>query len=172
MANANQLLIIAELAAGLEFRHSVTPPVTDFVSAVPGAELLGYLTQWHAQGLMFATIPNDNKAVDSVPNRWKFSQNGLLWAKLNKLFSPTLTSIAPATAVHNTPVTLACVGTLFDLRPVVNFGATVVPPTGTWTRTNLSASVPATALPSAGTIQVTVTNSDGQSTGQKPFTVT
>jgi hypothetical protein len=86
--------------------------------------------------------------------------------------SPTLTSITPNTAVHNTAVTIAVVGTNFDPGAILIFGTAWAEPSAPATPTGMSVDMGAAAFPEAGTIMVNVRNSDGIDSNALPFTAT
>jgi hypothetical protein len=85
---------------------------------------------------------------------------------------PTLVSLTPNTALHNTDVTIAINGTNFDPDVVVMFGTAWVTPSSPPTATDLSVNIGAVDLAQAGTIMVTVHNSDDIDSNALPFTAT
>lgn len=87
-----------------------------------------------------------------------------LWAPT----PPTLASLNPNTGVTGTSLSLTVTGTKFTADSVVKFGATSLATTFV-SPTQLTATM--AALPAAGTVQVTVTNTEGTSNA-RPFTVT
>lgn len=86
--------------------------------------------------------------------------------------TPTLTSVAPNTVVHgaaNTTITLT--GTGFVSGAVVSASGTALTTTFV-SGTSLTAPILAAQLASAGTLNITVQNPDGQICGPIAFTVT
>lgn len=81
---------------------------------------------------------------------------------------PTISTLAPATGVVGTPVSVTVTGTNFVSGSVVEVNGAAAPTTFV-SATQLTASyTPATA----GTKQVTVRNPSGMESGNKVFTVT
>jgi len=78
---------------------------------------------------------------------------------------PTISQLSPSSTTHgDAAFTLTVSGTNYNSNAVVNFGNTAL--TTTYVSTGqLTASVPASSIASAGTIEVTVTN-PGTSGGQ------
>jgi len=78
---------------------------------------------------------------------------------------PTITQLAPNSTTHgDAEFTLTVTGTNYNSNAVVNFGNTALT-TKYMSSGQVTASVPASAIASAGTIEVTVTN-PGVSGGQ------
>jgi len=87
--------------------------------------------------------------------------------------APAITALTPNTAPANADITVAVTGTDFDPATVkVLVGTTELTPVPTPTATDLSVLVPAADIATAGTVQISVKNGDGQQSGTLDFTVT
>jgi trimeric autotransporter adhesin len=109
------------------------------------------------------------------PFRWQGDAGGQNW--LNDLYNmgtaaPTLASVTPNTIVHGAPDTLiTATGTGFINGAQLLAGSTALA-TNFISGTSLSATLPASSLAAAGTIQISVQNPDGRTSAQVAFTVT
>jgi hypothetical protein len=87
---------------------------------------------------------------------------------------PTLNSISPNSAVAGYPASISifATGSNFASSAVLNFNG-VAEPTSIYSRGTLNATIPASALASAGTVQVTVSNPSpgGGPSSSLPFTI-
>ena len=90
--------------------------------------------------------------------------SGTLSFTINAVSGPTLTSIAPATATVSGAVTLTLTGTGFVAGATVNFGSNPAITPSSVTSTQIVATIPATDVATAGTVNVTVTNPAGGGT--------
>jgi hypothetical protein len=70
---------------------------------------------------------------------------------------PTITQLSPPSATANNPVALEVDGTSFASKAVINFNGAVMTTTFV-NSTKLEATIPASAVMSAGAVPVTVTN--------------
>ncbi len=86
--------------------------------------------------------------------------------------APTITALNPDTGPANTDATVAITGTGFDSGAQVQVGASLIAPSGTPTATDLSVLIPAADLANIGTVQISVRNGDGQTSGTLDFNVT
>jgi hypothetical protein len=93
------------------------------------------------------------------------------WKLSNPAAPPTLSSLDPEECSANTALEITLTGTGFDAKPMVYLGSAFIAPSSI-SDTSLVVSVGTSAVEYPGTLQVRVTNSDGQSTGELPFTVT
>jgi hypothetical protein len=95
------------------------------------------------------------------------------WSKgLSPPFPPSLSSLSPNTAVHGAAsVALTVNGNYFLPGAKINFGATVYTAVFV-SQTQLTATIAAADLVSAGTKNVTVSNPDGRVTTALTFTLT
>jgi len=102
--------------------------------------------------------------------QWWFERR---WAlKLSDPFPPALTSLAPNTVLHgsaNLAVTVN--GKYFVPRVKLTFGASNYTPAFV-SPTQLTVTILAADLATAGSKNVVVTNPDGRSSGPLPFTIT
>ena len=100
--------------------------------------------------------------------------SGNLSFTINAASAPTLTAIAPATALASGaafPLTLT--GTGFVAGATVNFGSNPGITASSVTSTQIVATIPAADIATAGTVNVTVTNPAGGGTSNaQTFTVT
>jgi hypothetical protein len=75
---------------------------------------------------------------------------------------PTITNLNPSSATHNNDVPMAVTGTNFNTNAyatiTLNGTATKLTPGSGNTSTSMSVTIPASAIPTMGTAQVTVTN--------------
>ncbi len=89
-----------------------------------------------------------------------------------ELAAPSLTNIAPSSAVQNSPTfTMNVSGTSFQSGAVVRFGSVDLA-TSFVNSTSLTATVPAAQVTDPRTVNVTVRNPDGKVSGALAFTVT
>jgi hypothetical protein len=86
--------------------------------------------------------------------------------------APTISALNPNTGPANTDVTVEITGTGFDSGASVMVGATKLSPVATPTPTDLSVLIPAADIAAAGPVQISVKNSDGQTSGSATFTAT
>jgi IPT/TIG domain-containing protein len=95
------------------------------------------------------------------------------WKKgLAPPFAPTLTTLVPNTAVHGSGnLALTINGSHFTAGSTINFGAAVYSATFV-SPTQLSATILAANLATAGSVNVTVQNPYGQTSGILVFTIT
>jgi hypothetical protein len=95
------------------------------------------------------------------------------WSKgLSTPFPPTLGSLSPNTAVHGAAsLALTVNGNYFLPGAKINFGASVYTAVFV-SQTQLTATIAAADLATAGTVNVTVTNPDGRVTAALTFTLT
>ena len=86
---------------------------------------------------------------------------------------PVLTSISPTTIAHGAANTLiSATGSSFVKGCALYAGATKLSPTNFLSATSLKATLPASSLAAAGTIQISVLNPDARSSANVAFTVT
>jgi hypothetical protein len=96
----------------------------------------------------------------------------LYWSLRPKPSAPTLSALNPNTAPANVDVTVNMTGTGFDAGVKAVIGTTALSPMGTPTPSAFSVLIPAANIATAGTVQVSVKNGDGQLSNALNFTVT
>ena len=96
----------------------------------------------------------------------------LYWNLRPKPVAPTLSALNPNTARANVDVTVNITGTGFDAGVKAVIGTTALSPMGTPTPTAFSLLIPAANIATAGTVQLSVKNGDGQLSNALNFTVT
>jgi hypothetical protein len=89
-----------------------------------------------------------------------------------EIVAPTISALSPDTGPANTDIAvLTITGTGFNSGSIVQFGTARVNP-DVISPTSLECHIGAVNVEFPGTIEVSVVNSDGQTSGQLPFTVT
>lgn len=122
------------------------------------------------------TDPSFADFVARCPFRTQGDAGAQNW--LNDLYNtglaiPTLASVSPNTIVHGAPNTVVtATGTSFVKGCALYAGATKLSPTTFVSATSLRATLPASSLAAAGTIQISVQNPDARASAQVPFTIT
>ena len=86
--------------------------------------------------------------------------------------APTIRSITPASAVHAVATPITIYGTGFDSGATVFVGATQLTPSAIYPDAIILVTLSAASIPSAGTVQIKVQNSDGVQSIVTNFTVT
>ena len=96
----------------------------------------------------------------------------LYWNLRPKPVAPTISALNPNTARANANVTVNITGTGFDAGVKAVISTTALSPMGTPTQTAFSVIIPAANIATAGTMQLSVKNGDGQLSNALNFTVT
>jgi len=96
----------------------------------------------------------------------------LYWSLRPKPPAPTLNALNPNSAPANADVTVNMTGTGFDAGVKAVVATTTLSPMGTPTPSAFSVLIPAANIATAGTVQVSVKNGDGQLSNALNFTVT
>jgi cytoskeletal protein RodZ len=86
--------------------------------------------------------------------------------------APVISSIAPSSTAHNVDCNLSITGTGFDSGATVQVGSNSVTPSTPATPTSINVTIPAADISIAGSVPISVKNSDGQISNQQALTLT
>ncbi|MCW5965904.1 MAG: hypothetical protein KIT83_17835 [Bryobacterales bacterium] len=154
---------------------ALTVSGTNFVSgAVVGFGAIDLVTVFDSANSLTATIPAIQLATIRTVNVTVRNPDGQTSAGLPFAVEappPTLSAINPNSAVEGNPATiLSASGANFVSGAVIRFGSTDLT-TAFASPGNLSATIPASLLTTAGTVNVTVRNPDAKLSAALPFTI-
>jgi hypothetical protein len=123
---------------------------------------------WQQSGL----VDGSEQSVIEMAFTCRPVEPGSIVLNVPEIVAPTITALSPNTGPANTDIpVLTITGTGFNSGSIVQFGTARVNP-DVISPTTLECHIGAVNVEFLGTIEVSVVNSDGQTSGQLPFTVT